>query len=125
MTSKTCQASAHGYLVTIDGLLDVYQLKPHSEQEKGLLERYIDSLIYAVGKQYETALRHNPGSAFAIRKDARNTLKRARALLTLSKTARLTTHSLFLGCLIFEIYRRVRRAFVREEDSRALEKPHP
>ena len=109
MTGKSPQASAHGYIVTINRLLDVLRFQPCSEQEKGLLDRYISRTIYIVMILYRKTLRCQKDIAAAIRKDARKTLKRARQLSTLTKEARVSTYSLFLSYLGWWVPRVLKR----------------
>jgi len=94
MTSKSIQNSAHGYRVALDGLLDVYFSRPLTELEGDLLARNIRTKANTIYKLYVKAYNQEKKSAVWIQKDARATMRRLRAVPSLSRTIHLATYSL-------------------------------
>lgn len=115
MTGKKYRASAHGKLVGTNRLIDIFLLKSHNAHEKELLERYIAIRVRGICGVYGEAVKEDLGAAFAIQREARETLKRARVFQTLSKQERLSTYSLFLGWLLPGMFRKIRRILSNEE----------
>jgi len=119
MRSKSAKNSAHGCRVVLDGLLEAYFSQPCTTQQKELLARYIDARAEMIRGQYSQAIKQKQdgsGTARLIQDDARETLKRVRAVPGISKTVRLCTYSLFWGWLLPGIYRKLRRALRRSEE---------
>ncbi len=119
VTSKAFRASAHGRIVGLNRLIDICLQKPHNKYEKELLEGYIAECVGGgICNVYREAIREDLSVAYAIQKEARDTLKRARVFHTLSKQERLSTYSLFLGWLLGGLYRKIRKTLSNKETAK-------
>ena len=109
MSNKTVRDSARGHRTAMDGLMDVYENRPLAPLGRELLARYIRQLSGYVIEMYRQELRQDRKTARWIRKDARQTLKRMRALPGLSRSTRLAAYSLFLSCFVTGVCGKLRR----------------
>ncbi len=106
MTGKSIRSSAHGYRVAVDGLLDAYRKRALSPLGKVQLERFIVKGVQTIRNLYNASFGQKQNAwqtAGWIRKDARQTLKRARTLTSLPRSLKFATYSLFLSFLLSKI----------------------
>lgn len=110
MNSKSLQSSAHGHLVFLRGLMEVWLSHSRSAQEELLIERRCGWAITKIRGCYVEALNHKDWKAARyIQEDARPALRQARALPGLSFSNWLTTHSLFLSWVANRVKDKLRR----------------
>ena len=109
MNSKSVRASAIGYHICLDGLLDVFESHSCSLEEEALLRRYCIFRSTCIRDIYIQALKLREWkTARWIQRDTRQTLKRLRTIPDLPFSVMLTTYSLFLGAVVSVIKRTLR-----------------
>ena len=112
LAGKSLQSSVHGYCVALNSLMDAYNNLTLSPLGKEQLERFIVGRVLSICSLYGAAIRQKQAAwrtARWIQKDARQTLKRARALPNLPRSLRLATYSLFLGWFVPKAERKLKR----------------
>lgn len=100
MGGRSAWDSAHGICVGLNGLLDVYLSHYRSAQEESLIGRYCIVRIRLLCDSYKMAFRQRKGAwqtARHVQQDARQTLRRARAIPSKPWLIRIVTYSLFWG----------------------------